>query len=256
MTSADPTHGHNEPGYFDRIAHSYDSHRSPLGPHVARLHALVAEAKAERMLEIGPGTGNSALVFREGFDGTLFGLDRSLGMLRENAQKHIAMQRVNGSATQIPFASNSFQFIFAVLAIHHVRELGALMSECFRVLDTGACAFATAPRQFIDTYPLNDYFPSFAPIDRERFQHEDDVADGFSNAGFNNVEKVFFKRTPEPIDAQYVEKVENQFISTYALLPEEEFRDGLARLKADVARDGQLSTPMVWESVVISGWKR
>lgn len=256
MTSPDTTHGHNEPGYFDRIAHSYDSHRSPLGPHVARLHALVAKAKADRVLEIGPGTGNSALAFREGFDGELFGLDRSLGMLRQNAQKQIAMQRVNGSATQIPFASNSFQFIFAVLAIHHVTDLGALMSECFRLLDTGACAFATAPRQFIDTYPLNDYFPSFAPIDRERFQHEDVVADSFADAGLVGVEKYYVTRDPEPIDAQYVEKVENQFISTYALLPEEEFRDGLGRLKADVARDGQLSTPMVWESVVISAWKR
>ena len=256
MSIPEPSADHNEPGYYNRIAGSYDSHRSPRGPHVAILHRLAKEADAARVLEIGPGTGNSALAFRQDYEGLLFGLDQSLGMLRDCGTKPVDMHRCNGTATAIPFANDSFDFIFAVLAIHHVTDLDALTGECYRVLNKGACGFATAPRHFIDDYPLNSYFPSFAEIDRIRFQHEDIVARSFSDAGFSDVDLTYVKRGAQPIDKGYVKKVEDRFISTYALIPDDEFSAGLARLKADVARDGCLARPMVWESVVISAWKR
>lgn len=247
--------GHNDAGYFDRVASRYDAHRGPGGPHVPLLQALARECRAGRVLELGPGTGNSGLAFLEGYDGTLVGLDASFGMLQRNAAKGLPMLRANGDGARLPFRDGVFEFIFGVLMLHHVRDLGALARECYRVTGGGACAFVTAPRRFIDHYPLNDYFPSFAAIDRGRFQHEEEVAAALRDAGFGDVGVEYFAREPEPIDAGYVDKIRGRFISTYALIPDEEFEMGLARLDAEVAAKGALDEPMVWESVVISGWK-
>ena len=248
--------GHNDAGFYDRIAGQYDTYRRPGGPHMPRLHALALEAGARRVLELGPGTGNSGLAFLEGFDGTLFGLDASFGMLQEHAAKNLPVLRANGDATRLPFGGNAFEFIFGVLMLHHVRNLDALAAECFRVISSGACGFVTAPRRFIDDYPLNDYFPSFAKIDRGRFQHEDVVAQTLRSSGFADVSIDYFAKDPEPIDAAYVEKIRGRFISTYALIPDDEFEAGLARLEAEIETTGALDRPMVWESVVISAWKR
>jgi len=248
--------GHNDAGFYDRIAGQYDTYRRPGGPHMPRLHALANQAQAKRVLELGPGTGNSGLAFLEGFEGALFGLDASFGMLQENAAKDLPVLRANGDATCLPFCRDAFEFIFGVLMLHHVRSLESLAAECFRVISSGACGFVTAPRRFIDDYPLNDYFPSFAEIDRGRFQHEDDIAATLGASGFVDVSIEHFAKEPELIDSAYVEKIRGRFISTYALIPDDEFEAGLARLDAEVDAKGALDRPMVWESVVISGWKR
>ncbi len=72
-------------------------------------------------------------------------------------------------------------------------------------------------------------------------------------AGFDHVQSEVCRAAPVPIDAAYVERVAGRFISTYALLPGNEFESGLARLRADVAQHGKLPNPIAWESVIIWG---
>lgn len=246
----------NDSGYYNRVASGYDAHRGPGGPFAQHLRDLAHEVDAKRVLEIGCGTGNSGLAFREIFAGELVCLDRSLGMIGEASKKGLDARFLNGSATELPLVNGSVQFVFGVLVLQHIADLKTCMAECFRVIDAGGCAFATAPTDFIDHYPLNPYFPSFAEIDRARFQHEDEVAETMERVGFECVDTTYFSRPPEPIDLRYVEKIANKFISTFALIPDDEFREGLALLRADVAHNGQLETPMEWKSVVISGRKR
>jgi len=110
----------------------------------------------------------------------------------------------------------------------------------------------TAPTDFIDTHPMNAYFPSFAAIDRARFQTADVIQTAFETAGFHNVAFEVVSAAPRPVDRDYVERVANRFISTYMLIPEDEFTKGLARLRADVDRAGQLEMPIVWRALTVS----
>ena len=72
-------------------------------------------------------------------------------------------------------------------------------------------------------------------------------------AGFAQTGVEHCRAEPQPIDAAYLRKVEDKFISTYALLPPKEYAAGLERLRAAIRKRGQLDTPVVWESVTVWG---
>lgn len=242
---------------YDRIAPDYDHHRRAGGPYVGRLVELAREVGARDVVELGCGTGNCTSAFLEGHDCRLIGLDPSWGMLsRARGKLPGDAALVEGSATAIPLAGGSVEYVFGAFFLHYVRDLGAVTRECARVLRPGgAAAFVTASIEFIKTHPMNRYFPSLAAIDLARFQPGDAIAGALCAAGFERVERGNFK-TPKPqaIDMGYVEKVAGKFISTYELMDAAEFDAGVARLRADVeAQGGRLGEDVEWEWTEVRG---
>lgn len=80
------------------------------------------------------------------------GVDISLNML-EAARSDFADERfyfVQGDATRLPLAENSFDNVFMFGGIHHVNDREALFSEIFRILKPGG--------YFYYREPLDDFF--------------------------------------------------------------------------------------------------
>jgi ubiquinone/menaquinone biosynthesis C-methylase UbiE len=161
---------------------------------------------------------------------------------------------LRADARHLPFAAQSFDLCFGCYMLHYIDDLNALASECARVLRTGCAAFITASHEFIERHPMNRYFPSFAAIDKARFPDINVVKDGLARAGFLEPAVERLAVPQPPIDANYLTRVENRFISTFDLLPEEEFNAGLTRLRTDIQTQGSLDIENVWESVVV--WAR
>lgn len=239
---------------YDRLATSYDTHRTGRGPYFDALITLARQCNARRVLELGAGTGNNTAPFLEDHACRLIALDRSRGMLREHAAKDIPARRVNASATVLPFANATFDFLFATYMLHHIDDLTLLFDECHRVMDRGIVAFVTVNHDFIRRHPMNAYFPSFAEVDCARFQDTPEIEATLIVAGFQEVQSIDVHSPARSIDSTYVDRVANRFISTYDLLPDTEFSEGLARLRADVARLGALREPIVREATVICGY--
>jgi ubiquinone/menaquinone biosynthesis C-methylase UbiE len=255
MNTPAESSGSNSGTHFDRIAQSYDNHRKPGGPHNPVLKDLASKANAKTILELGCGTGNSTTSFTQSWPSTPFALDLSANMLSQASAKEIDAHWINANADSIPLPDNSVDFIYSVLAFHLIKDAQTVLHECYRVLNKGICAIATSPAHFIRNHPLNHYFPSFTKIDSARFQSEQFLQLFMQDAGFNNTQITLCFDKPRPIDAAYVERIENKFISTIALLPEDEFQQGLQRLKQDIAETGQLKDPFIWQCVVVSGHK-
>lgn len=241
---------------YDRIAHRYDRHRAGGGPYLGVLARLAREAAAGTVLELGAGTGNNTAAFLEAHPCQLSALDPSRRMLARARMKGVAAHWVQGRAEALPFAPGAFGFVFGCYMLHYVRCLRELAAECARILRTGAVAFVTAPHAFIQSHPMNVYFPSFAAIDLARFPAARVVAQALAEAGFSDGGHTVLRASPEHIDRAYAERVRNRYISTYDLIPADEFEAGLARLDADLARMGRLPAEIVWESEVIWAWKR
>jgi SAM-dependent methyltransferase len=177
-------------------------------------------------------------------------------MIRRAREKAIPdVGWVMGSALDIPVAAGSVEFVFGVFFIHHVTDLAGVARECARVIDRGAVAVVTASTHFIETQPMNRYFPSLAPIDLARFRTGGEIESELRRAGFTRARVGNYTAQPQPIDEDYVRKVAAKFTSTYELIPPDEFESGLARLKADVARNGQLIDRVQWEWTLVAGWK-
>lgn len=240
---------------YDKVARKYDRHRRQGGPFLPALLRLAKKCAATRVIEIGAGTGNNTGAFKEGYPCELIGVDLSMGMLEQARKKVDGATWVNADAQSLPLRSGSAKFIFGVLVLHHVADPVAVFRECYRALNRGAVGFVTASHSFIERHPMNRYFPSFAAIDKQRFQPVEDLVAGLRAAGFSRVSTEDAIASPKPIDEEFIEKVADKFISTYALIPEDEFAAGLDQLKTDVAKNGRLDAHIVWESVVISGWK-
>lgn len=240
---------------YDKVAHRYDSYRSGGGPYLERLLHLATETGARRVLELGPGTGNNTAPFQHAYPCELIALDRSFAMIAKAREKGVTACWVQGSATDMPVATAGVDFVFAVYVLHHIPDLDAVCRESARVLHQGSAAFVTASTQFIERHPINRYMPSFAAIDKARFQPIPVIRHALERAGFDAVDEERFVAEPRQIDKAYVDRVANKFVSTYDLIPPDEFEAGLKRLYADIEKKGRLDEPMEWESVVIWGTK-
>lgn len=240
---------------YDEIAPCYDAHRRGGGPYLETLVTLARSCHAQRVLEIGPGTGNNTAAFLDAYPCRLCGLDLSQGMLVQAKAKRLPVCWIRGSAARIPVETATMDFIFGCYVLHHLPDLREVFMECARVLAKGCAAFVTAPIHFIEQHPMNYYFPSFAKIDAARFQRVEIVLAAFKDAGFTRTDAQHVKAAPVPIDRHYVERVAQKFVSTYLLIPQDEFTEGLRRLREDVQAKGRLDKPIVWESVTVWGWK-
>ncbi len=238
---------------YDEVAPDYDTHRTGGGCCIEPVVRLARTWGVRRALEIGPGTGNNTAPFLDACCRTLIGLERSAGMLEQAKSKGIPARWIRGDAMHIPLADHSVDFVFGCYVLHYLPRLKELFSECARVIGRGGAVFVTAPVDFIERHPMNRYFPSFAVVDKARFQPIENVKDAMASAGFHPVGVERTAAPPEPIDHAYVQKVAAKFVSTYALIPETEFEEGLAQLRADVAARGRLDVDFVWEVATIWG---
>ncbi len=241
---------------YDTIARRYDAFRGGGGPYLPLLVEMARSHGARNVLEVGAGTGNNTAAFHEAFPAALLiACDLSLGMITRAREKEVPGKWVQADAHHLPLAAGAVDFCFGCYMLHYVSSPAAFFGECARVLRNGCAAFVTASHEFIETHPMNRYFPSFAAIDRARFQPIDVLKEALADAGFGAVSEQRIQASPAPIDQSYLQRVENQFISTYSLLPPGEFTEGLARLRSDIEAKGRLDVELVWESVVLSARK-
>ncbi|OLT10136.1 hypothetical protein BJF78_29160 [Pseudonocardia sp. CNS-139] len=141
-------HGH---GYLpamgsDRLIRIYDPFTFLLG--IPRAHRRLADQAdvrpGARVLEIGTGTGNLALlVARRTPDAEVAGIDPDPLALRiargKSARRGLEVRWDRGSATELPYPDESVDRVLSSLMFHHLGadEKAKTLSEVHRVLKPG-----------------------------------------------------------------------------------------------------------------------
>lgn len=143
--------------HYDFVASAYLKNLSY--PHtreyMAFLDRMFLEAMGDRSIgttaEICCGRGD-AFMLVGGRVSRGVGVDISTAMLREAMKNSLApnISFVQGDATRLPLASNSFDSVFMLGGIHHVNDRSALFSEVYRILRPGG--------MFYFREPLSDFF--------------------------------------------------------------------------------------------------
>jgi ubiquinone/menaquinone biosynthesis C-methylase UbiE len=142
-------------GNYDRLSRWYDLlegnwERKPREATLAGLEICPGGS----VLEIGCGTGNSLEDLREitAGSGSVFGVDLSMGMLRQ-AQKHLQpgeiadqMALAQADAVRLPFRNEFFDIVFLsfTLEVFSLHDIPVVLADCYRVLKPGACLGAVA----------------------------------------------------------------------------------------------------------------
>lgn len=237
---------------YDRIAPKYDERYAARELHgVAEALAALGQAHAAaRVLEVGCGTGRWLEAL--GPDaGRAFGLDLSLGMLRQARLRSAAFHLVCGRAARLPFRGSAFHVVCCVNAFHHFDEPRVFLAEVRRLLEPGGTVaiIGMDPHGGLDRWYVYDYFEGTLEIDRARFPAREVVSEwlraaGFAAVGFRRVEHILHSmRGREVLNNHFLKK---HGTSQLALLADEAYRAGLARIEAGINRSEATGQPLVF----------
>jgi len=105
-----------------------------------RRHSLrrAGLSRGMKVLDVAMGTGAVARGAQKlvGSEGRVIGVDPSIGMIRQ-ARRVFHGPVSRGIATELPFRSESFDFVTMGIALRHVSDLAGAFGEYFRVLKPG-----------------------------------------------------------------------------------------------------------------------
>jgi ubiquinone/menaquinone biosynthesis C-methylase UbiE len=132
--------------YYDAFSADYERERGQNDP--GGYHELLDEleagyvrrfARSRDVLEVGCGTGLVMLRLRE-FARSVRGVDLSPGMLEKAKQRGLDVTL--GSATELPFESDSFDVTCSFKVLAHVPEIERALAEMARVTRPGGMVLA------------------------------------------------------------------------------------------------------------------
>ncbi len=185
------------------------------------------------ILEIGCGTGNYSCYLAGAFPNfNYYGFDLSEDMLScAIGQKSIVKFSIGNAEKQFPYNSNYFAMEFMVDVIHHIQNIDCLFSECSRTLAlNGKLVIVTDSEENISRRSLTNYFPETADIEKERYPSIDRLILQAKNAGISLISKTIVEGQIEITD-DFFDKIMKKCSSSLRLITEEQFQNGLTRLK-------------------------
>lgn len=226
---------------YTDISRTYDDYRSFPKELMRQTIEFGDIREGMRVLDLGCGTGNAAVGLRDMIRVDVTGLDVSVSMLEKASAKSLKVACADVEKNQMPFRDGSFDRIVSVYVIHHIGNLDFLFSECHRVLRNGVLVLLTSGHAQLESqHPIiKESFPSFVEIEKTRFPDIPQVERLLKSAGFVNVKHREVRVDDLPLDKAFLRKVKNKYISTYCLLPRDEYEKGVEKLEAFINNRGQ-----------------
>lgn len=227
------------PDYTRQAAH-YDETRSASPSVVRPLREALRGAPGRRLADVGGGTGNYALAFRdEGWEPVV--VDRSAAMLARAAAK--GLETVEADAQRLPFAGGSFAAAMLISMLHHVADRAAALSEARRILCPGGRLVVMGfTAQDAASLWVLDYFPCSRPWMEATHPPREDYLQQlpgaslveFSFTDLEDASLAALSAQPEALLAAAEEGRTSYFERLRDDHPAE-LEQGLARLRADIA---------------------
>ena len=184
------------------------------------------------MLDIGCGTGRFLAQLAE--IAKAWGVDRSPDMLEVARTRAGSAGLKLGSAEELPFKDGWFERATMWLVAHLVDRPRAF-AEARRVLEPGGrFALATFDPSYFEEFWLNELFPSMEAVDRGRFSTGEELETELRAAGFEVTLSRLSQRGSLARD-EALERIRGKHISTFDLIPDEEFEAGFARAERELA---------------------
>jgi ubiquinone/menaquinone biosynthesis C-methylase UbiE len=244
-----------EVNYTD-ISKTYDDYRSYPESLIKKIIALGKISQGKKVLDLGCGTGNIAWQLQKAIKTDVIGVDASFAMLKVAKGKSVEVICADIDNAPLPFRDSSFDTVLVVYVIHQIKNLKFLLSECYRVLRYGVLILLTSSHKQIENqHPvIKDFFPSFIDIDKDRFPDIQQIDYLLNSLGLKDIKHEDMIVENVPIDHEYLQKVKNKYVSTYYLIPQSEFDNGVKQLEAFVMNMKQPEF-RDWHGTIIRGLK-
>ncbi|MBW1711024.1 MAG: methyltransferase domain-containing protein [Deltaproteobacteria bacterium] len=225
--------------YDETNAHErYDKGRS-LPPETLRLwqEAIIGQLPREEVktiIDLGCGTGRFSLLLSDAFSAKVYGIEPSEKML-STARQNISSSLITflkGSGEGIPLPANTADMIFLSMVFHHIEDKEKALFGFRKVLkDKGHVLIRTSTRQSMKTYFWPQFFPGAMEIEMKRAPDRAELTGFFKDRGFYLTRHLLVKQRFAKNHLEYFEKISTRTLSSLQAISDQEFQDGLARLK-------------------------
>ena len=239
---------------YDAISATYDGFR---GVSSELADTILAEARlfpGARLLDIGCGTGNIEAALAGIADIKPVGVDRSFGMLRTAHAKIPHIMWIQADSGALPLRHDAFDCVLMLYLLHHLNDCTSTIANAYSLLREGRLVVMTSSHKQIEESFACRFFPSYASVDKTRFPKIRTIIEAMQEAGFHDVSSRPITVANVTLDDNYIKKVENRHVSTYRLISEEEFQQGLARMRRFID-EHRGEPPMDHRGTLIAGTK-
>lgn len=185
--------------------------------------------KDSKVLDIGCGTGRFSKALAEITGAQVYAIDPSQEMLdkakKKDKNKNIEWSK--GKAEDLPFPDEYFDCVYMTFVFHQIKDRKRAVQEMHRVLKKeGKCLVMTTSYAHIRRSPLY-HFPGLSEIDLARFPSLPELKGILGKGGFQDVHYHLDKyhNNVRSVD-ELLKLVKSKYISTLAILGEEEFEHG------------------------------
>ncbi len=228
---------------YDSIGRGYAKTRGTDPRISGRLIELLKLPAGATVLDVGAGTGKYARALADhGF--RVIALEPS-EVMQSQALPHERVHFVPASAESMPLPDASADGAMVVLALHHFRDRSAAFAEIMRVVGRGPVVLFTFDPAAFSGFWLARYFPGIG----RRFAGSvalDEVISELQRAAPGRTVLTLPFLLPRDLQDKfgaaswgqpeaYLDPEVRNGISDFALMPEAEVRDGLERLRDDLA---------------------
>jgi SAM-dependent methyltransferase len=185
------------------------------------------------IIDLGCGTGRFSIPLRVAFGAHVIGIDPSEQMLRV-AREAVADERISfvqGSAVAMP-VQGPVSMVFMSMCYHYFQhEMDGVRAELARVVaKEGHVVVRNTTKEDIELLSMFDFFPEARQTSLERMPSEQAIVDSLIGPFTLARKKRVVQRYA--IDREdYVAKVGRRGLSSLKMLPDEQFHEGMARLK-------------------------
>lgn len=228
---------------YDTLAPTYNQRyiASDRPAIAAALRDLVASIHAQRVLEVGCGTGRW-LEALHSVAPTAAGLDPSRGMLRQAQQRALPVHLVQGRGETLPLTAGAFELVSCVNVLHHLSEPRTFFGEARRILAPGGqlAIIGMDPHDMRNTWYVYEFFEGVYAHDLRRFPVQETVLRWLADTGFVELER----RAVETIESEWTGKhvfsdpfLERNATSQLAQLDEAAYASGVQRIRTALSRD-------------------
>ncbi len=220
---------------YEKIADKYDERYS--GDDFAHIKKFLKKfAHKKKVLEAGCGTFR----WRRIFINDVCGVDLSVEMLKRGSGKRVAARAEN-----LPFARETFDFVYIVNALHQFGDKEKAIREIFDVAAKNAELAIITPDfhnpQF--EWYVYDYFPQTREKDEKRFASREEITTALSEAGFAKIKAEVFHVTERTFSG--AEVFSDKFLAKHntsqlAGLSENEYREGLRAIEKAIEKNPEI----------------
>lgn len=187
-----------------------------------------------RILQVSCGRGEYPNIMRELTGAAVFGVDPSFESMREKKQKDQNLNLLCAMNEALPFTREVFDMVYMVDVIPLFKDWQLSLREILQVLKKrGEVCIVTGSDPEAEGEFLGRYFPSVVKAKRRRSPGAYRLSQVLKSAGFRDLTTQTWEG--EIISgAGFLHSVESRTRPELALIPEQEFREGLEKLKSEV----------------------